>query len=190
MKTAGISIALMLLVGAFMTPVGVSEAQMAEQAQEKMPEHAREALASLDNFGLEVADFVHEVVMQFKEQRQETIDVIKQCREDMNNADPSDRAQVRQECRTSLDEIKDSYREIRSIFYETFKEYRDSFQVLRDEAKGKPVFASDRQAAIDDIRETAKLRHQQMMEMGPGGAFMLDVEELRERMMNATQNRP
>lgn len=179
---------LLLAISAVAGPLGLAYAQMSEQAQqnmpkqtrENMPEQANEVLASLDNFGFEVSNFVHEALMQFQEQRQETISQIKQCREDMMNADPSERSQVRQDCRTSLDEIRNSYREVRGIFHDTFKEFRENIDVLRDDAKGKQVSDEDRQAAINDIQESAKTRHMQMQK----GQSGMDVEQLREKMMS------
>ena len=180
---------LLLAIAAIASPIGFSFAQMPEQAQEKMaeqaqeniPEQTNEVLASLDNFGVEVSEFVRDAMMQFQEQREETILQIKQCREDMMNAEPSERSQVRQDCRSSLDEIRESYRDIRGIFQNTFIEFRESIEVLRGDAKGEQVSEDDRQAAIDDIRETAKARHLQM-QTGQNG---MDVEQLREKMMSA-----
>ena len=197
MKALVISAVLLFVVAAVASPAGLSFAQMPEQAQEKMaeqaqenmpektqenvPEQTNEVLASLDNFGVEVSDFVRDAMMQFQEQREETISQIKQCREDMMEAEPSDRSQVRQDCRSSLDEIRETYRDIRGIFQETFMEFRDSIEVLRDDAQGEQVSDEDRQTAIDDIRETAKAKHLQI-QTGQNG---MDVEELREKMKSA-----
>jgi hypothetical protein len=196
MKTLVISAVLLLAVAAVASPVGLSFAQMPEQAQERMAEKAQgnmpeqtsemseksdEVLTSLENFGVEVSDFVRDAMSQFQEQRQETISQIKQCREDMMNAEPSERSQVRQDCRSSLDEIRESYREIRGIFQDTFKEFRESVEVLRSDAKGEAVSDEDRQAAIDGIRETAKSRHMEMQQ----GLGEMDVEEFREKMKSS-----
>ena len=197
MKTLVISAVLLLAVAAVASPVGLSFAQMPEQAQEKMvekaqgnmtehaqkgmPEQTNEVLASLDNFGVEVSDFVRDAMMQFQEQREETVSQIKQCREDMMDAEPSERSQVRQDCRSSLDEIRESYRDIRGIFQDTFLEFRESIKVLRADAQGDQVSDEDRQVAIDDIRETVKARHMQMQQ-GQNG---MDVEEFREKMKSS-----
>ena len=196
MKTLVISAVLLFTIATVASPIGLSFAQMPEQAQEKMaeqaqenmpetqeniPEQTNEVLASLDNFGVEVSNFVRDAMMQFQEQRQETISQIKQCREDMMEAEPSERSQVRQDCRSSLDEIRESYRDIRGVFQDTFIEFRESIEVLRDDAQGEQVSDEDRQAAIDDIRETAKARHLQI-QTGQNG---MDVEELREKMKSA-----
>jgi hypothetical protein len=201
MKTIVISAVLLLAVA---SPVGLSFAQMPEQAQERMAEKAQgnmtnaqgnipeqtqqemsdkadEVLASLDNFGVEVSNFVRDAMSQFQEQRELTISQIKDCRTQMMEAEPSERSQVRQDCRESLDEIRESYIDIRATFQETFKEFRESIEILRADAKGESVSDEDRQAAIDDIRETAKSRHMQMQQ----GLGEMDVEEFREKMKSA-----
>jgi len=197
MKTLVISAVLLLAVAAVASPFGLSFAQMPEQAQEKMaekaqgnmtgqaqegmPEQANEVLVSLDNFGVEVADFIRNAMSEFQDQRELTISQIKQCREDMMESEPSERSQVRQDCRSSLDDIREDYRDIRGIFQETFLEFRENIEVLRDDAQGELVSDEDKQAAIDDIRESAKARHLQV-QTGQNG---IDVEELREKMKSA-----
>ena len=205
MKTLVISAVLLLAIAAVASPFGLSFAQMPEQAQEKMAEkahgnmteqaqekmaeqtseemseQANEVLASLDNFGVEVSGFVRDAMSEFQDQRELTISQIKQCREDMMEAEPSERSQVRQDCRSSLDAIRDDYRDIREIFQETFLEFRESIEVLRDDAQGEQVSDEDKQAAIDVIRESAKARHLQI-QTGQNG---IDVEELREKMKSA-----
>lgn len=194
----------MLLVIAAVTVPGLSFAQMSEQAQERieekaqgnmtkaqehMPEQTQQGmsdkadtvLSELDNFGVEVSNFVHDAMNQFREQRQETLLQIKQCREDMMNAEPSERSQVRQDCRLSLDEIRESYKETRVLFHETFKEFREGVKVLRADAQGQSVSDEQLQATIDDIRETAKSRHMQMQQ----GLNGMDVDEFREKMKSA-----
>jgi len=55
--------------------------------------------------GQEVSNFVHESRDLFKQQGEETRDVIVQCREDMKNAEPSDRKSVREQCKSNLKEV-------------------------------------------------------------------------------------
>ena len=203
MKTIVISAVLLLVIAAALSPVGLSFAQMSEQAQEKMAEknqgnmtkaknmpeptrqgmsqNANATLANLDNFGVEVSNFVHDAMSQFHEQRQETISQIKQCREDLMNAEPSERSQVRQDCRANLDTIRESYKDIRVLFHETFKEFRESIKVLRADAHGQPISDEERKAAINDIRETAKSRHMQMQQNMDG----MDIEEFRDKMKSS-----
>ena len=94
------------------------------------------------------------------------------------NAEASERAQVRQDCRANLDEIRESYKDIRVLFHETFKEFRESIKVLRADALGQPISDEERKAAINDIRDTAKSRHMQMQQNQDG----MDIEEIRNKM--------
>lgn len=159
-----------------------AQGNMTKQSQEntsgEKSEKADEVLASLDNFGQEVSDFVQEAMKEFKNQRQETVAQIQECRQNIMEADPSDRPQVRQDCRDGLDEIRQSYKDIRLLFSETFKEFRDSIKVLRDNASGHHVSDSDLQTAIDDIREHAKSKHMQEQQ-GKNG---MDMQQFREKM--------
>jgi len=66
---------------------------------------------------------------------------------------PSDRAQVKNECRTTLDAIKESYEDTRDLFRQTFKEFRNSAKILIKEAKGFEVTELQKQNALDKIKE-------------------------------------
>ena len=173
MKSLVAVIAMMLMVSAIAIPIGLSHAEMPEQAQG--------VLANLENFGMEVSNFVHDAMASFHDQKLETVAQIKECRANMRDAEPSEREQVRQECRSNLDEIRDSYKEIRSTFHETFKEFRDSISVLRADIKGEHVSDEQRQAAIDDITDSAKEKHQ----MQGKGNQTTGIDELRQKMMSS-----
>ena len=202
MKTLEISIVLMLMMCAIVSPIGFSYAEMSEQAQQNMTEHIQQNMTEqaqqnmtgqtntasddLENFGTQVSTFVHEAMSQFQEQRQQTLSQIKQCRENIMNADPSEIAQVRQDCRKTLDEIRNSYKEIRGTFQDTFKEFRDNIKVLQADAKGHKISDSDMQDAIKHIKEDAKTKHLKMQKIGQNAT---DVEHLKERMMSVHKNR-
>jgi len=194
MKTLVISTVLLLMIGAVVNPIGFSYAEMSEQAQETMSEHTQQNMTGqantvpddLENFGTQVSTFVHEAMSQFQEQRQQTLSQIKQCRENVMNADPSEVAKVREDCRKNLDEIRDSYKEIRGTFQDTFKEFRDNIKVLRDDAEGHKHSDSDIQDAIKHIQEDAKDKHLKMQKLGQNAT---DVDHLKERMMSVHKNR-
>ena len=129
--------------------------RMPPHVQEKIPPHAQGNFQSMTNFGTDVFDFVKNSLSQFKQQRQETIDTIKQCRENLKNSPPETKDQTRQDCRTQLDEIKRSYKEIRNTFRDAFHEFHDDMKVLIDDAKGKHISDSQRQNAFFKINERA-----------------------------------
>lgn len=171
-----------------------TEENMSETAEENMTDNMEQNMADnmeqnmtgqasvsddLENFGTQVSAFVHDAMSQFQEQRQQTLSQIKQCREDIMNANPSDVAQVREDCRKNLDEIRDSYKEIRATFHDTFKEFRDNIKILQEDAKGHKHSDLDIQDAIKHIQEDAKAKHLKMQKLGQNAT---DVEHLKERM--------
>ena len=101
--------------------------------------------------GQEISNFVHESRNLFKQQKEETKTVIAQCREDMKNAEPSERKSVREECKSNLKEIRKSYKSLRETYHETFKEFRENMKVFIQESKGLPIDDSTRNAAIASI---------------------------------------
>lgn len=189
MKTLEVSIVFVLIVGIVASPVGFSFAQMPQQAQERMneqaqqhmPEQSQETVDNLENFGMEVSNFVHDAMAAFHNQKQETIAQIKECRANLRDAEPSERDQIRQDCRANLDQIRDSYKEIRNTFHDTFKQFRESISVLRADAKGEHVSNDQKQAAMNEIRDSARAKHQQM---GVKGGMMMNVDDLRQKIMS------
>jgi len=72
---------------------------------------------TISNLGQEVSNFVHEARDLFKEQKVETKDVIAQCRENMKNVEPSDRQSVREQCKSDLKTIRDSYKDLSFLLF-------------------------------------------------------------------------
>jgi len=159
-----------------------TEQNMTENTEESMTEQAHSVSDDLENFGTQVSTFVHDAMSQFQEQRQQTLSQIKQCRENIMNANPSDVAQVREDCRKNLNEIRDSYKEVRATFHDTFKEFRDNIKILQEDAKGHKHSDSDIQDAIKHIQEDAKAKHLKMQKLGQNTT---DVEHLKERMKSS-----
>lgn len=181
MKRIVIPLLAIFTLGIAIGPISNSYAQMSEKAQDVMPEQVSEKVEALDNFRIEMANFVKTTILQFKEQRQETIDTIKECRDNLHSAEPSDRSQIRQECRTNLDEIKDSFREIRDTFRQTFQEFRDEVRVLIQDARGEHVDDLERQDVMNRIQEKAGER-MESTDRGPDSENKRDVEKLREKI--------
>lgn len=181
MKNVTIPLLIILSIGIAFGPLSESYAQMTTQSQEKIPEKAIKQVESLDNFGIKVANFVKMAAMEFKEQREETIDAIKECRENVRNAAPSEREQLRQECRTNLDEIKDSYRDIRDTFRETFLEFRDEMKILVQDARGEDVEDSEKQDAVDRIDEKTKDK-MNSIDGDSNNEKRMNVEKLHEKI--------
>ncbi len=107
------------------------------------------------NLGQEVSDFVHESRQSFEEQKVETKGVIAQCREDLEAAEPSEREAVREDCRTELEKIKESYKSIRETYRDTFLVFKESMKVLIAVAKGVSIDEDEINEAILEIESLA-----------------------------------
>lgn len=83
----------------------------------------------------ELSSFVYGAILLFKQQREETINAIKECRENIQNASSENRQQAREDCKASLNEIKEFYKEMRDQIRELFKEQRENVKILIKEAK-------------------------------------------------------
>ena len=135
-----------------------TEAETEEETEEETETESEEEYEGVSedeviitNLGQEVSDFVREARAQFSEQKEETKSVIKECRENMKNADPLDRKEVRKQCKDNLKDIRDSYKDLRRVYQETFKEFRDNIKVLIREAKGLPVDETEKNTALTEI---------------------------------------
>ena len=104
----------------------------------------------------ELTMFVEESRSLFEEQKEETRNVIKECQISLIAAEPSQRDEIRKQCRDNLDEIRESYKETRKIYKESFKEFRKSMDIAIREAKGLGVGASEKIAALSDIKSRLK----------------------------------
>ncbi len=113
--------------------------------------------ANIGNFGQYVSEFVREPNADFKQQRAETIEAIKDCRADVRNADnDEDRKDAQEACKEKLKEIREKYKAQREEYRQLFKQYRDSMKILINEAKGHGVSEEQKEKAmkhIDEIKE-------------------------------------
>ena len=141
------------------------------------------------NLGQEVSNFVHETRELFEQQGAETKTVIAQCREDMANAEPSERESVRDKCKSNLEDIRESYKLLREIYREAFLLFKENMKVFIAESRGLPIDSSQRDAAIanikalDDGPEKRELRElkQKMNEQIHEDAQKQREQEKRER---------
>ena len=174
MKQIAILLSIILL-GGILFPVNPSHAQSEPQQSE-----------SLDNFGQEVSDFIHEVIPLFKQQRSETISAIKECREMVNKVSVEERPQKRTECRENLDSIKEKYKEKRVLYRDIFKEFGDSLKPLIRNAKGLQVKETERMNAIKEIREDAMQKQKENTQMTK--EERRSIKDLRDLLKKETQS--
>ncbi|HXG73340.1 MAG TPA: fibronectin type III domain-containing protein [Candidatus Nitrosotenuis sp.] len=88
-----------------------------------------------DNLGQAVSDFVHKRNELFKKQRQETLDIIKECSEKMRNANATQIKEIRDGCSEALHSIKEKYKDARKQLQQEFKTFRESTKLMLKEAK-------------------------------------------------------
>lgn len=109
--------------------------------------------SSAENIGQQISNFVHNATAIFKQQRDETIQAIKDCREKAQNATADNRTQIMNDCHTTLTAIKEKYQDIRNQFQELFKQFRDSIITLRHHEEGLQVSDQDKDNAIKKIND-------------------------------------
>ena len=109
--------------------------------------------------------FVEESRSLFEQQKTETRNAIKECQSSLIASDPSQRDTIRKQCRDNLNEIRESYKQTREIYKESFKEFRKSMDVAIRESKGLEVDDSERIAAISDIKSTLKSTSEEIKEL-------------------------
>ena len=76
------------------------------------------------SLGQEVSAFVHDTQDQFITQKEETKAIIKQCRDILENVAPEERADIKKLCREDLDEVRESYKQLRRTYQDVFEEFR------------------------------------------------------------------
>ena len=111
--------------------------------------------ATGENIGTQVSDFVHNATAVFQQQRDETIQAIKDCREKMQNTTSDNGTKTRDECQATFTAIREKYQAMRNQFQELFKQFRESIITLRHDAEGLHVSDQDRKNAIKHIDDDA-----------------------------------
>ncbi len=85
-----------------------------------------------DNLGQAVSDFVHKRNELFKQQREETLKIIRECNSKAMNATSTQRKQILEDCREMMHDLKEKYKEARKQFNEDFKTFRkDTKELLK-----------------------------------------------------------
>jgi len=129
-----------------------------------------------------VSNFVHESRILFEEQEKETKDVIAQCRVNMQNAEPSERKSVREDCKFNLKDIRESYKSLRETYSETYKAFGEDMKVFVQESKGLPIDDSTRDAAIANIESSSDSDENTELQQNIEEEITVDKNELRKQM--------
>jgi len=152
MKRKGIWLSLVFLTSVLVVPLGYSNAEMEDQTNSTLSVNA--TASSQENVGKQVSDFVHQAIAQFKQQKDETRNAIKECREKIKDATHDMKSQVADECHKNLQSINEKYKDERLQFQELFKKFRESVITLRNGANGI-LSGNDTDVAIKRINDDA-----------------------------------
>ncbi len=134
MNQKGIWLSLVFLTGILVVPLGYSNAEMENQTNSTETSENMTAsvnATSQENIGQQISEFVHQATEQFKQQRNETLNAIKDCREKIRDATPDMKSQVADDCHKNLQTIKEKYKDIRQQFQDLFKRFRENITTLR-----------------------------------------------------------
>jgi chromosome segregation ATPase len=76
------------------------------------------------SLGQDVSDFVHDASDEFRTQKEETKAIIAACRVALQDAVLEEQKDIRMQCREDLNEVRESYQELRRTYHDVFKEFR------------------------------------------------------------------
>ncbi|NJK77972.1 MAG: hypothetical protein HC944_03500 [Nanoarchaeota archaeon] len=134
-----------------------AEDETTDEAEDETTDEAEdETTDEAEDIQEDISVFVQESRNSFEQQREETRMVIKECRLSLIAAEPSERADIKKQCRENLNDIKKSYKELRSTYKESFKELRKSMDVAIREYKGLNIDNSDKSEALSEIKSNLK----------------------------------
>ena len=168
------------------------------------------------SLGQEVSTFVHATKDQFRAQKEETKAIIKQCRDTLENAAPEERVNIKKLCREDLDEVRESYKQLRRNYQNVFEEFRVHVRAILQDPDNASTIRSlnslaeqeelkdrihdlriqmreDLKAEVDDLRkqmreEREKMREemQKIREEG-GDKLKEDLQSMREKMKEESE---
>ncbi|MEX0765031.1 MAG: fibronectin type III domain-containing protein [Nitrosopumilaceae archaeon] len=108
---------------------------------------------NISNLGQLVSDFVHQRNEILKQQRDDTLQVIKECHENLKNASPVNRTQIKDDCKAALKAIRETYKDTRKQLQQQFKDFRETAKSLIKEAKKlKEIDKEDVKAFKADLK--------------------------------------
>jgi len=130
---------------------------------------------NISNLGQLVSDFVHQRNELLKQQREETLKVIKDCNAKIRNSSQENRTQIKADCKDALKAIKEAYKDARKQFKEDFKDFRDIAKSLIKVAKeNKTIDKED----IKDFKKDLKSFDKQIKK--DEKAFKKEIKEIKK----------
>src|SRR3989344_888596 len=130
------------------------------------------------SLGQEVSTFVHATKDQFRAQKEETKAIIKQCRDTLENAAPEERVNIKKLCREDLDEVRESYKQLRRNYQNVFEEFRVHVRaILQDPDNASTIRSLNSLAEQEELKDRIHDLRIQMRE-----DLKAEVDDLRKQM--------
>ena len=168
----------MLLASAMIVPAGLSYAQSSDSNQtgtnETMTTTDTVSTQAMSNqtgtnatvsqtndtqAAQQVSDFIHQAVIDFKQQGVDTRKVMLDCRDRIQTAALGDISSIKNDCSIQLNAIKAKYQQERIQYHDYVKQYRQSVMVFLNDARGISVG----KAAFDNaISQLGMMMHSEM----------------------------
>lgn len=112
----------------------------------------------------QISDFVHQAITHFKTQKDETLKAIFSCRDQLQQAAPSEIDQIHSDCNIQLNSINAKYQDERNHLHDLIKQYRQSVMVFLMDARGQTVDTTTMNNALVNLSS--------MMHMGMSSGGM------------------
>jgi len=152
----------------------------AEDETEDTAEDETEDTAEDDirNLGQYVSDFVNDARDEFRTQKEETKVIITACREALQNAVPEEQKDIRMQCREDLNEVRESYQELRRTYHDVFKEFRVPVRaIMSGDDSISTIDAINLRAQQEEFKDRIHDLRIQMRE-----ELKAEVDDLRKQM--------
>jgi len=130
---------------------------------------------NISNLGQLVSDFVHQRNELLKQQREETLKVIKDCNAKIRNSSQENRTQIKADCKDALKAIKEAYKDARKQFKKDFKDFRDTAKSLIKVAKENKIIGK---GDIKDFKKDLKSFDKQIKK--DEKAFKKEIKEIKK----------
>lgn len=166
LSVRGSFLLLLILTSTLIVPLGFYPARADDQSNDTGTNNANQTGAESHGpgqsnatgsygIGLEVSSFVHNATAIFQQQRNETLQAIKDCRQQMQNASSENRTQIADQCHSTMTAIREKYQALRDQFQQLFRQFRENMMILRQDAEGMHVSDQDRERAMKNIDDDA-----------------------------------
>ena len=134
-------------------------------------------ISDFSNLGQLVSDFVHQRNELFKQQREDTLKVIKDCNAKIRNSSQENRKQIKADCKDALKAIKETYKDARKQFKEDFKDFIDAAKSLIKVAKENKIIDKE------DVKELKKeLKSFEKATKKAKKEFKEDIKEIKKEI--------